>query len=104
VNGRWWLTSAMSKSYEKGVEASVADSFYRLWRERGCWWSCLSVSGAGELLDRLDHNTMGIPCPGSLAGGPRSMFETWHEPEMIWAALFTNLAHSDDFLIFPKLN
>jgi hypothetical protein len=32
-------------------------------------------------------------CTGSLTSGPRSGFESWREPEAVWAALFLGPAH-----------
>jgi hypothetical protein len=33
-----------------------------------------------------------FPYLGSLTGGPQSGFQTWREPEPVWAALFVSLA------------
>jgi hypothetical protein len=84
----------LGKTSKKVVEASFASSFYRQRRERGVCGGGLvrRRQGTGGLLVRLDHGAVFVPCPGSWPVGLKRCFQTWREPEVVWATLFTGPA------------
>jgi hypothetical protein len=70
-------------------EASTGDSFYRGRRERGGIHSLIHRRRSADGLPVWGgHGAQWHHYPGSPTGAPRSGFQTWHEPEQVWAALF----------------
>jgi hypothetical protein len=95
---KWWLAGNEGAAV---AHLGVGEKLV----ERGKLWPMSPFIGTGEREeatvvphvgdDRLtayrsggDAVRIGFPYLGSLTSGPQSAFQTWREPESVWATLF----------------